>query len=144
MEHKNKMISSVFRPNCALSGFVPSLNKSLAEAKNLRFSCSQTDVIIILSISISICAALYAIKSPLWVKNTPILLGLFYSIIWVPLRYSFDNSNHMAWLASGFSKNEYVNLVTSDQRTRLTVAASLTAAVIVSLNAWISRWESKN
>ena len=40
------------------------------------------------------------------------------------------------------SKNEWVNYVSADSRVRLSVIASLTAAFIVSANAWIQRYEN--
>lgn len=63
-------------------------------------------------------------------------------MLWVPLRTQLDNASELAFMASGLSKTEWLNTISADSRTRLTVFASLTAALIVSLNAWITRWEN--
>lgn len=74
----------------------------------------------------------------------PIWIGIGYGMIFAPLDYHFNNVSELSFLESGMSKSEWINHIASDGRVRMSVIASLSAAVIVSANAWISRIESKN
>ena len=60
-----------------------------------------------------------------------------------PLSNHFDTVSELSFLESGLSKSEWVNHISADARVRMSVIASLTAAVVVSANAWLSRIESK-
>lgn len=130
----------IVNAECATASFAATLGKDNAAA--LRSSCGRTDAAIFLLLCISAVAILVAVNGPNWSRLLPVFLGLGYALLYVPLRTAYDNASDMAFKASGLTKSEWLGAIAADQRTRLTVMASLTAAIIVSANAWISRWEA--
>jgi len=110
--------------------------------KSLRSLCSQTGITVIVAVCTIAVAILYSLKFARWIVNIPLWIGFFYGLIYSPISAHFDNVSELAFLSSEMSKNEWVNYVSADSRVRLSVIASLTAAFIVSANAWIQRYEN--
>ena len=110
--------------------------------KSLRSLCTQTGITVILFVCTVAVAILYSLNFARWIVNVPIWIGFFYGLIYSPLSAHFDNVSELAFISSEMSKNEWVNYVSADSRVRLSVIASLTAAFIVSANAWIQRYEN--
>jgi xanthine/uracil permease len=97
---------------------------------------------IILSVCTVAVAILYSLNFARFIVNIPVWIGIFFGLIYSPIRAHFDNVSELAFISSEMSKNEWVNYVSADSRVRLSVIASLTAAFIVSANAWIQRYEN--
>lgn len=135
-------VSALVKPSCALATMASSL--ATEGGKQLRLDCSYTEIIIVLIVGIICVITFWSFNFPKWVRLLPVWIAGGYSLIWVPLRTQLDNASELAFKASGLSKTEWLNTISADQRTRLTVFASLTAALIVSLNAWITRWDNNN
>jgi hypothetical protein len=134
---------SVIKPDCALATMAASLGKE--SGSSLRFECAKSETFAVLLIAIGLVLTFWAFNFPTWARLLPVWIGGGYALVYVPFRTRIDNASEAAFLASGLTKTEWLNTISADQRTRLTVFASLTAALIVSLNAWITRWEaSKN
>jgi len=133
---------SVVKPDCALATMAASLGKEGGTA--LRFECAKSETFAALVIAIALVLTFWAFKFPTWARLLPFWIGGGYALLYVPFRTRLDNASEAAFLASGLSKTEWLNIISADQRVRLTVFASLTAAVIVSLNAWITRWEASS
>lgn len=137
------MASALVRPECVIAGFATSLNKAVDKAAEIRMSCAQTDVIIFLLVAGTVISVFYYLNFPRWSKNLSFIVTGAYIAIWIPLKVMFENASHMAQVESGFSRSEWVNLVTADQRVRFTAIISIAAAFIVSGNAWLARLEAK-
>lgn len=135
-------VSAIVKPDCALASMASSLAKE--GGSSLRFECAKTEALFILIIGIICIATFWAFNFPKWVRLLPAWIAGGYTLVWIPLRTRLDNASEAAFVASGLSKTEWLNTISADQRTRLTVFASLTAALLVSLNAWITRWENSN
>lgn len=87
---------------------------------------------------------LLALKIPKWLRFLPVWIGGAYSIFFVPATVVFENASEVAFLGQKtLSKTEWINLVANDSRTRLSLAVSLMSAFIVSLAAWLNRWDLK-
>lgn len=81
-----------------------------------------------------------------------VLYGLWWTLggVGVYMAYSLfvvfsDNQSDAIFkqVSDKMSKSDYLNMIFADSRTRFTVAASLISAIIVSLNAWLTRWENQ-
>ncbi len=135
-----KIASTFFYPECSGSTLATSIGT--LNGKSLRSFCTQTAITAILAVCTAATALLYFFKFARWIVNFPIWIGIALGLIYSPLRLHFDNVSEMAFISSEMSKNEWVNYVSADSRVRLSVIASLTAAFIVSANAWIQRYEN--
>jgi hypothetical protein len=135
-------VSAIVKPDCALASMASSLAKE--GGSSLRFECAKTEALLILIIGIICISTFWAFNFPKWVRLLPVWIAGGYTLVWIPLRTRLDNASEAAFMASGLTKTEWLSTISADQRTRLTVFASLTAALIVSLNAWITRWENTN
>ena len=133
---------SIVKPDCAIAGMASSLGRE--GGKVLRIECAKTETFLVLIIAIGLVLTFWAFKFPTWARLLPVWLGGGYAVLYVPIRTALDNAGEVAFLASGLTKTEWINTISADSRVRLTVFASLTAALIVSLNAWITRWENSN
>jgi xanthine/uracil permease len=134
------MASTFFYPEC--SGATLATSIGTVNGKSLRSLCTQTSMAFILSACTVAVAILYSFNFARCIVNIPIWIGLFGGLIYSPLRLHFDNVSELAFISSEMSKNEWVNYVSADSRVRLSVIASLTAAFIVSANAWMTRIEN--
>jgi hypothetical protein len=135
-------VSAIVKPDCALASMASSLAKE--GGTNLRFECAKTEALFVLILGIILISTFWAFNFPKWVRLLPVWIAGGYTLVWIPIRTRLDNASEAAFLASGLTKTEWLNTISADQRVRLTVFASLTAALIVSLNAWITRWENTN
>jgi hypothetical protein len=126
-------MASLFDTKCATAGFA-SLGKGGMEG--LKKECSKLDGIFVLGLCIVITCVFWFLKLANWAKVAPAIFGSIYTLAYLPYRYQMDLANEAAFLTSGLSKSEWISGMGADARTRLSVIASLTAAVIVSLNAW--------
>ena len=133
---------SLIKPDCALAPMAASLAKPGAQM--LRVECAKTEALAILVIAISLVLIFWSFNFPTWARLLPAWIGGAYAILYLPIRTQLDKASEAAFMASGLTKTEWINTISADQRVRLTVFASLTAAIIVSLNAWITRWEASN
>ena len=133
---------SIVKPACAVATMAASLGSE--GGKVLRTECAKTETFVVLLIAIGLVLTFWAFNFPTWARLLPVWLGAGYGILYVPIRTALDNSSEVAFMASGLTKTEWINTISADSRVRLTVFASLTAALIVSLNAWITRWENSN
>ena len=106
--------------------------------------CGKYEALVAMVLAICLVLIFWAFNFPTWARLLPAWIGGAYAILYVPLRTNLDAASESAFQASGLSKSEWLSTISADSRTRLTVFASLTAAVIVSLNAWITRWEASN
>jgi len=104
--------------------------------EGLKKECSKLDGIFVLGLCIVITCVFWFLKLANWAKVAPAIFGSIYTLAYLPYRYQMDLANEAAFLTSGLSKSEWISGMGADARTRLSVIASLTAAVIVSLNAW--------
>ena len=136
------MASTFFYPEC--SGATLATSIGTINGKNLRSLCTQTSMTVLLAVCTLAVVVLYSFDFARWIVNIPIWIGLFGGLIYSPLRSHFDNVSELAFISSEMSKNEWVNYVSADSRVRLSVIASLTAAFIVSANAWMTRIENNN
>ena len=139
-ENKTMSLSPLVNPECAVSGIAATLGKDNASA--LRSICGNLDSILFIFLCTGLVGIFIAIDAPKVIKYVPVWLALGYALLYVPLRVAGENASDKAFQMSGLGKGEWLSAVAADSRTRLTVAASLTAAIIVSANAWISRWEA--
>lgn len=137
---QNKTASALLRPDCAVSGLLSTIGKP--DGPLLRYDCAKSEIIIFLALCVLAVAILWTFGLPKWSVLLPVWITLGYAVVYVPLQLMVDNSSDLAFQASGLTKTEWLSIVTADQRTRLTVFASISAAIIVSANAWLSRWES--
>lgn len=133
---------SIVKPDCALATMAASLGKESGKA--LRFECAKSETFAVLVVAIGLVLAFWAFNFPTWARLLPFWIGGGYALLYVPFRTRLDNASEAAFQASGLTKTEWLGTISADQRTRLTVFASLTAALIVSLNAWITRWEASS
>jgi xanthine/uracil permease len=133
-------MSTFFYPEC--SGATIATSIGTVNGKSLRSLCTQTSMTIILSVCTVAVAILYSLNFARFIVNIPVWIGIFFGLIYSPIRAHFDNVSELAYISSEMSKNEWVNYVSADSRVRLSVIASLTAAFIVSANAWIQRYEN--
>lgn len=129
-------MSLLFDTKCAEVGFA-SLGKDGLEG--LKASCAKLDGIFVLGVSIALTGIFWLLKLANWAKVAPAIFGVIYTIAYLPYRFKMDIANEFAFKASGLTKSEWISGMGADSRTRLSVIASLTAAVIVSLNAWTTR-----
>jgi xanthine/uracil permease len=136
------MTSTFFYPEC--SGATLATSIGTMNGKYLRSLCTQTSMTVILALSTLAVVVLYSFDFARWIVNIPIWVGLFVGLLYTPLRAHFDNVSELAFISSEMSKNEWVNYVSADSRVRLSVIASLTAAFIVSANAWMTRIENNS
>jgi hypothetical protein len=136
------MAAPLLRPDCAIAMFPSSLG--VAGAAQLRTSCARTEATFAVFVVVTLIVIFSIAKFPRWAKLLPIWIGSAYTFIWVPLTLGYENASELAFKASGLTKPEWINIVSGDSRTRFSICASLLAALIVSLNAWVTRWESKN
>ena len=126
-------MASLFDTKCATAGFA-SLGK--AGMDGLKKECSKLDGIFVLGFCIVLTGVFWFLKLANWAKVAPAIFGSVYTLAYLPYRFQMDLANEAAYLTSGLSKSEWISGMGADARTRLSVIASLTAAVIVSLNAW--------
>lgn len=124
-----------------MAGLAASLGKEGASA--LRWSCGKTEAAVLFSIAVVLVSVFWAIGFPRWARLLPLWISLGYAFLYIPARVYLDNTSEAAFKASGLSKSEWLGTISADQRTRLTIFASISAALIVSANAWISRWEAQ-
>lgn len=136
------VVSSILKPDCALASMAASLGRE--GGKQLRIECAKFETFWVLVIATGLVLTFWAFQFPTWARLLPVWIGAGYALVYVPFRTTLDNASEMAFKASGLSKTEWLNTISADSRVRLTVFASLTAAIIVSLNAWITRWEASN
>jgi len=136
------MASTFFYPEC--SGATLATSIGTANGKSLRSLCTQASMTVILVACTLAVVLLYNFDFARWIVNIPIWIGLFGGLIYSPLRAHFDNVSELAFISSEMTKNEWVNYVSADSRVRLSVIASLTAAFIVSANAWMTRIENNS
>lgn len=134
------MSTLVFK-ECASAALATSIGTS--NGKTLRGICTSTSISFVLALCIIAIVILYATKQKRWVVNLPVWFGIGYGLLYAPYTLHLDNVSELSFLESGMTKTEWVNHIAADARVRLSVIASLTAATIVSANAWISRYESK-
>ena len=88
---------------------------------------------------------LLALKTPKWARFLPIWIASAYGLLFVPATVVFENASELAFLGQKtLSKTEWINLVANDSRTRLSLCVSLISAFIVSLAAWLNRWDVKS
>ncbi len=135
-------MSTFFYKECASATLATSIGT--ANGKTLRNICTATSISAVLILCITAVVILYATNQQKWVVNLPIWVGLGYGFFYAPITNHMNTTSEIAFADSGMSKSEWVNHIASDGRVRLSVIASLTAALIVSANAWIARIESKN
>jgi len=133
-------VSTYFYPEC--SGATLATSLGTVNGKSLRSLCTQTAITVTLAVCTLAVAILYGLNFARWIVNVPIWIGIAYGLIYSPISAHFDNVSELAFISSEMSKNEWVNYVSADSRVRLSVIASLTAAFIVSANAWIQRYEN--
>jgi hypothetical protein len=136
------MASTFILKECASSGLASSIGT--ANGKTLRTICSSVSISVVVGICTVLVFLFYMTNQKRWIVNMPIWVGIGYGMIFAPLDYHFNNISELSYLDSGMTKSEWINHIASDGRVRMSVIASLSAAVIVSANAWISRIESKN
>ena len=136
------MASTFILRECASSGLASSI--ATANGKTLRHICTSVSISVVVGICTLLVILFYLTNQKRWIVNMPIWVGIGYGIIFAPLDYHFNNISELSYLDSGMTKSEWINHIASDGRVRMSVIASLSAAVIVSANAWISRIESKN
>jgi hypothetical protein len=129
-------MASLFDLKCATAGFA-SLGKTGLEG--LKKECSKLDGIFILGICIVLTLIFWFLKLSNWAKVAPAIFGSIYTLGYLPYRFQMDLANEAAFAVSGLSKSEWISGMGADSRTRLSVVASLTAAIIVSLNAWLRK-----
>lgn len=134
------MASTFFYPEC--SGATLATSIGTVNGKSLRSLCTQTSITAILAVCTLAVALLYSFNFARSIVNIPIWIGIVFGLIYSPLRQHFDNVSELAFISSEMSKNEWVNYVSADSRVRLSVVASLSAAIIVSANAWMTRIEN--
>ena len=110
----------------------------------LRMKCFTADVFLSFAIAFAIFGVIgFAVGwSGTGVIWTVAASGIY--IVWSFLGVLSDNASDQLWKASALDKKEWLNMISADSRTRFTVGASLISAIIVSLNAWITRWENQN
>ena len=135
-------MSTLFFKECASATLATSIGT--ANGKTLRNICTSTSISAVLILCITAVLLLYYTKQERWVVNVPIWIGLGYGFFYAPLSNHMNTTSEIAFADSGMTKSEWINHIASDGRVRLSVMASLTAALIVSANAWLSRLESKN
>jgi len=104
--------------------------------EGLKKECTKLDGVFILLICIAITGVFWFLKLSNWAKVAPAIFGSIYTLAYLPYRFQMDLANEAAFQASSLTKSEWISGMGADARTRLSVIASLTAAVIVSLNAW--------
>jgi hypothetical protein len=136
------MASTFILKECASSGLASSI--ATANGKTLRTICTSVSISAVVGICTVLVFLFYMTNQKRWIVNMPIWVGIGYGMIFAPLDYHFNNISELSYLDSGMTKSEWINHIASDGRVRMSVIASLSAAVIVSANAWISRIESKN
>jgi hypothetical protein len=134
-------MSTFLYKECASAALITSI--ATANGKTLRNVCTSVTISAVLGICTVAVLILYLTKQKRWVVNLPIWVGLGYGMFLAPLSNHFDTVSELSFLESGLSKSEWVNHISADARVRMSVIASLTAAVVVSANAWLSRIESK-
>ena len=134
-------MSTLIYKECASAALATSIGT--ANGQKLRGICTSTAISFVLTLCIVLIVVLYATKQKRWVVNLPIWFGIGYGLLYAPYTLHLDNVSELSFLESGMTKTEWVNHIAADARVRLSVIASLTAATIVSANAWISRYESK-
>lgn len=126
-------MSILFDTKCATTGFA---SLGVAGLEGLKKSCTKLDGIFILGVCIVITGIFWFLKLSNWAKVAPAIFGTIYTLAYLPYRFKSDLANEAAFAASSLTKSEWISGMGADSRTRLSVMASLTAAVIVSLNAW--------
>jgi hypothetical protein len=136
------MSSTFILKECASSGLASSIATS--NGKTLRTICTSVSISFVVGVCSLLVILFYLTNQKRWIVNMPIWIGFGYGMIFAPLDYHFNNVSELSFLESGMSKSEWINHIASDSRVRMSVIASLSAAVIVSANAWIARIESKN
>ena len=136
------MAAPLVRPGCALAAFPSSLG--VPGAADLRTSCGITETKFALTVAGLLFVIFSAFKFPKWGKLLPLWISGGYALIYVPLNVMYENASELAYSSSGLSKMDWINIVTADGRTRFSVMASIFAAFVVSLNAWVTRWEQRN
>jgi hypothetical protein len=135
------MASTFILKECASSGLASSIATS--NGKVLRNICTSVSVSVVVGLCILFVVLFYLTNQKRWIVNLPIWVGIGYGMIFAPLDYHFNNVSELSFIESGMSKSEWINHIASDARVRMSVIASLSAAVIVSANAWIARIEQK-
>ena len=104
----------------------------------------MTEILTIGIATVVVFLILLAVKVPLWVRLIPVWIGSAYSFLFVPATVVFENASEIAFMGqSTLTKTEWINLVANDSRTRLSLLVSLMSAFIVSLAAWLNRWDLK-
>lgn len=129
-------MSTIFDTKCAEVGFAALGKEGL---NGLKARCAKLDGVFVVGICILLTGIFWLLKLANWAKVAPAIFGVIYTVAYLPYRFKMDLANEFAFKASGLTKSEWISGMGADARTRLSVIASLTAAVIVSLNAWTTR-----
>lgn len=126
-------MSTLFDTKCATAGIAA---LGVTGMEGLKKECTKLDGIFILMICIAFTGVFWFLKLSNWAKVAPAIFASIYTLAYLPYRFKMDLANEAAYAASSLTKSEWISSMGADARTRLSVMASLTAAVIVSLNAW--------
>lgn len=142
-DYYKQIASYIFKPQCAASSLAASLGNP--GAATFRLSCGITEIITIGVAGVAVFLILLAFKLPKWARFIPLWIASAYGLVFVPATIVFENSSEMAFMGQKtLSKTEWINLIANDSRTRLSLCVSLISAFIVSLAAWLNRWDAKS
>ena len=106
-------------------------------------SCGITETTTALVVAGALFCVFTVFKFPKWGKMLPLWISGVYALFYVPLNVLYENASEVAYQASSLTKMDWIGLVTADARTRFSIMASIFAAFVVSLNAWVTRWEQR-